>query len=336
MATRLPAEWEKQDCIVLAWPTMKTDWNENLKEVVKTYIRIIEEIADHELVLLIASNSKVVYHSNQKVRKNISIIIAPYNDTWTRDYVGMSINQGNKNFLMNFKFNAWGNKFEFTLDNGINSEIESKGLLSNQLKSIPFILEGGSIESNGSVTLLTTSNCLLNTNRNPLLSKGQIENVLKTSFGSKSIIWLNYGHIQGDDTDSHVDNLARFCNEHTIAYAIDASNELIALEKELKKKIDSEKFNLIPIPLPNPIIFKNRILPASYLNFLITNKKVLIPIFKDKNDSLVLEIFKNIFVGREVVGIDCNALVKQNGSLHCITMQLSKGILCEKLYEKRN
>ena len=333
---RLPAEWEKQDCIVLAWPTAETDWKGNLEEVIKTYIKIIEEIADHQPVLLIASTSNVISQFNKKVKGNISIIIAPYNDTWTRDYIGISINDENKSHLINFEFNAWGNKFNYGFDNLINSEIESKGLLSKPLKSNSLILEGGSIESDGSGILLTTSNCLLNANRNPLLSKNQIEHILKYSFGCKSIIWLSCGHIQGDDTDSHIDNLVRFCNKHTIAYAFDASNEAIALEKELKEKFKSEKFNLIPIPQPQPIIFENRTLPASYVNFLITNKKVLVPIYNDKNDQIVLDIFKKIFTNRKVVGIVCNALIKQNGSLHCITMQLTKGILSKKLYEKRN
>lgn len=337
MITRLPAEWENQDCIVLAWPSKKTDWKENIKEVKKTYIKIIEEIADHELVLLIAPNSKVISQFDEKIIKNIKIITSPYNDTWTRDYVGISVVKENKSYLINFEFNGWGKKFDYGMDNAVNLKIESEGILSNQLKSNPLILEGGAIESNGSGLLLTTSNCLLNANRNFFLSKNEIEEILKSSLGSKSIIWLNSGHIEGDDTDSHIDTLVRFCDKNTIVYALDKSYELTAMEKELKKNFEEKNFNLIPVPQPKPIIWKNKRLPASYVNFLITNEKVLVPIYNDKNDQLVLNIFKKIFKNKKVVvGIDCNELIKQNGSLHCITMHITKGTLSPNLYEERN
>ncbi|MBL56064.1 MAG: agmatine deiminase [Flavobacteriales bacterium] len=336
MKIRLPAEWEQQDGVVMAWPICTTDWNENLIAVQETYVQIISQIADHQLVLLIAPTNEPTQFFSPKLQKNIRIIHVPYNDTWTRDYIGLSIEKESQIHLLNFEFNAWGEKFDFCRDNRVNELFEKNNLFKHTTIAIPFILEGGSIECNGDGVLITTSECLLHPNRNPSYSKLEIEALLKSTFGVHSIIWLNSGEIKGDDTNSHIDTLVRFCDKKTLVYAKDESTELIEMENELKKHFRNKAFNLIPIYQPQCKTFKKRNLPASYVNFLITNKKVLVPIYNDKNDQLAISTLQRLFTNRKVVGINCNELIKQNGSLHCITMHLHKGILKQFPHEQKN
>lgn len=324
----LPAEWEYQDAIVIAWPNEFTDWKSNLLAVEKTYIEIANHIASHQLLIILSTKESIKHLFSKDYLKNILIIKTDYNDTWTRDYVGLSVLINNTPTFLDFKFNGWGNKFNFEKDNRINSQLVKQNIFSKvNLDNKNFVLEGGSIDSNGKGTILTTAKCLLNKNRNFKLDKAQIENQLKLALGVNKIMWLKNGEIPGDDTDSHIDTLVRFCNPNTLVYSVDSSSELQKLEQELKELSLNEQLKIIPMELPKNEKFKRELLPATYVNFLITNHKVLIPIYNDQNDALAINTMKELFPTREVVGINCLELIKQGGSLHCITMQLFKNVL---------
>ena len=333
MSKFLIAEWEEQSAIIIAWPNKNTDWKENLREIEQTYIEIVQKITDHQLVIILSNEKSIKKNFSEEILKNIKIIIVDYNDTWTRDYIGLSIKTKQNFHLIDFKFNGWGGKYNFKKDNSINLQLFKQNIFSKvEFKYNNFVLEGGSIDSNGKGTILTTSKCLLNKNRNTNLNKEEIEKALSESLGIKKIIWLKNGHIPGDDTNSHVDTLARFCNEKTIAYSVSDSKELKLLEKELTKIAIENQYKLIPLKLPKPIFNRGKQLPASYTNFLITNRKILVPIYGDKNDYCAISTLQNVFPKREVVGIDCREIIKQNGSLHCITMQVSKNLLNLSLF----
>jgi agmatine/peptidylarginine deiminase len=245
---------------------------------------------------------------------------------------------------LDFNFNGWGLKFRADKDNLITSKLYDMGIFSSECEyenKLGFVLEGGSIESDGLGTLLTTSSCLFSKNRNGELTEEEIINYLKNNLGAKRILMLNNGYLAGDDTDGHIDTLARFCNPKTIAYVkcTDEKDEhydsLKAMEEELKEYtvIDSngsdncEKYELIPLPMPEPIYYKGERLPATYANVLILNDAVLLPIYKNKKDNEALEILKSVFTEREIIPIDCNILIRQHGSLHSVTMQYPKGAL---------
>lgn len=327
MKSFFPAEWNKQDAIVVAWPTEYTDWHSNLLDAQNTITKIIDQISDHQKVILL--HHQATNYPFRKLNNNIHLFYLNYDDTWTRDFIGISTYSNGVPIFNNFEFNAWGNKFKNKNDNKVNSQLRS--LLSKNTRVINHsntILEGGSIESNGNGIILTTEKCLLNKNRNNNLNKEEIESYLKSTLIVNEIIWLSSGVIKGDDTDAHIDTLARFCNQDTIAYSIDSSPELLAMEEELQSltQSNSKKFNLIPLPIPNYITEGKR-LPATYTNFLITNNKVLVPVYNTPEDAYAIKQFKSCFNTRKVVPINCEALISQGGSLHCVTMQIPKGFL---------
>jgi agmatine/peptidylarginine deiminase len=328
MSKSLQAEWERHGAIIIAWPSQKTDWQENLLKTKATYIELANQIADHQKLIIISDDSSIKNEFSKSILKNIRIILCEYNDTWTRDYIGLSVKVDNNFKLMDFKFNGWGEKYKSEKDNSINVQLYEKDIISEiDFSYNNLILEGGSIDSNGRGTILTTSKCLLNKNRNSNLSKQEIESMLFNSLGIEKILWINHGEIPGDDTDSHIDNLARFCSENKIVYATDDSLELSLMEQELKKVALENNYELVPIPLPKSRFFKKKSLPASYINFIITNDKVLVPIFGDTNDNNALSILRNVFPNRIVTGINSVEIIKQKGSLHCLTMQINENLL---------
>tara|TARA_B100001173_G_scaffold127759_1_gene110859 strand:+ start:617 stop:1621 length:1005 start_codon:yes stop_codon:yes gene_type:complete len=334
MSKLLIAEWEKQGAIIIAWPNEETDWKVNLLKAEATYIELVNQIADHQKVIIITKNYSVKNKLNKIILKNVKIVLGEYNDTWTRDYIGLSVKEDNFYKLVDFKFNGWGGKYKFKKDNSINIQLHRKNIISNiDYKYNNLILEGGSIDSNGKGTILTTSECLLNINRNVNLSKQEIEYILLESLGITKVIWINSGKIPGDDTDSHIDNLARFCSRNKIVYAINESLELILMERELKNIAFKNNYELVPIPLPESSFFKKNSLPASYINFIITNHKVLVPIFGDIKDDSALSILQNVFPNRKVIGINSLEIIKQKGSLHCLTMQVNENLLNLSLFQ---
>ena len=335
----MPAEWELQDAIQIAWPSKKTDWKDNLAQAEKCFLQISKLVCKYQKLIILYSpkrNPEKLFNSKELI--NIYLIEANYNDTWTRDYAPISTIYNGVPTLKDFTFNGWGNKYPSILDNKLNLLLFRKGIYKN-LSKVDFILEGGSIESNGNGILLTTKKCLLNSNRNKGFNFEEIENILKTELHAKKILWLENGVIFGDDTDAHIDTLARFVNEESIVYVkcFDTNNpnfkSLNRMEKELKKfvNLNQETFNLIPLPLVS-IVEKNENLPASYANFLITNKQVLIPTYNLPEDKVIVNIFKNIFPEKEIEPVYCGEIIKQNGSLHCLTMQFYSNTISENLF----
>lgn len=322
--TRLPAEWEPQDGIVLAWPHKNTDWNENLTEAQLCVAKIINNITDHQRVILLTPEEINFNEFSIEVNNRLTQISCNYNDTWTRDYIGITTLVNDELIFNNFNFNAWGNKFEYEKDNNVNLYFSEN--LNAQRVDHNFVLEGGAIESDGQGTILTTEKCLLNKNRNGQITKSALEIILQKTLGAKRVIWLKHGSIPGDDTDAHIDTLARLAPNKTILYAINNSEELKNMEQELKSGLKDYKL----IPVRNPDDYKDAsgcYQPATYLNFLITNNKVLVPTYQHPLDQAALESIQSAFPSKNVIGINCKALIIQNGSLHCITMQLPKGIL---------
>lgn len=329
---RLLSEWEEQEFVQLVFPHKNTDWSEYLDEAIDTFVIIAKKIAKYQKCIIIANNLQYV-KSLFPIKRNLTFVKIDSNDTWSRDFGGITVEQDDKLFILDFIFNGWGGKFNASKDNQITRKLKLKGLLKGyDHQSINFVLEGGSIESNGEGILLTTSSCLLEEKRNPKLSQKQIENKLKKYLGVQKILWLDYGYLAGDDTDSHIDTLARFISNDTIVYqSCDDKNdehfeELKRMEEQLKqfKQLNKKLFTLIPLPWIEAKWDKMERVPATYANFLIINGAVLVPTYQDKNDKKALKIFEKAFPTRDIIGIDCRTLIRQHGSLHCITMQYPK------------
>ncbi|WP_321779210.1 agmatine deiminase family protein [Sulfurimonas sp.] len=326
---RLIAEFEEQSFIQVIFPHKKTDWLEYLDEVQNTFINIINAIIKYQKCLVICENIKAVKELFSK-NSNLHFVEYESDDTWARDCSAISIIDANEIKLLNFTFNAWGEKFDYKKDDLLTSYLKKH--YKAQMQTIDFVLEGGAIESNGDELILTTSACMLNKNRNPKLSKNEITQKLKKEFGANEILYLNHGYLAGDDTDSHIDTLARFVDARTIMYVKceDANDEhfveLKKMEDELKEFASRLKLNLIALPMTDAIYENKKRLPATYANFLFINGAVLVPTYGVEQDTDALEIFKNTFKNREIIGIDCSTLIKQRGSLHCVTMNFASGI----------
>lgn len=334
-----PAEWYAQSGIQITWPHDDTDWVDILDEVTTCYISFSKEILKREkLIISCVNQGDVLKHFTQEEQSNIIITQLESNDTWTRDHGPICVFNNGKPSIIDFGFNGWGLKFAANHDNNITRELYNQGVYNSEVEyidKINFILEGGSIESDGQGTVLTTSQCLLAPNRNQPKSKDEIEDYLIDSFGIKRVLWLNHGYLAGDDTDSHIDTLARFCSEDTIAYvSCDDLNdehytELKKMEEELKafRTVDNNPYNLIPLPMADKVVYDDYRLPATYANFLIINGAILMPTYNSKKDSIAKIQIKKAFPEYDVIGIDCRALIKQHGSLHCVTMQLPEGFI---------
>ncbi len=333
----MPGEWAPQDAILVSWPHKDTDWGYMLQEVQECYYQIAKAITEHENLIIVTPEPESVSEqlSTLPNQERIHIYKVETNDTWARDFGPITILDGGKPIPLDFKFNGWGLKFASCKDNLINRGLEAASLFSAPLQNhLNFVLEGGSIESDDNDTIMTTSNCLLSPNRNGEFSKSQIEDYLKNVFGAKQILWVDHGDLEGDDTDSHIDTLARFVPNDTIIYTECLNkedshyDEITKMGNQIKefKNIDGKPYNFVTVPLPDPIFDEDGYrLPATYANFLITNTSVLVPIYNQpENDNLALSAIKNAMPDYNVVGIDCNALIKQHGSLHCVTMQLPK------------
>ncbi|MBR5086286.1 MAG: agmatine deiminase family protein [Muribaculaceae bacterium] len=336
----LPPEWERQDAIVMAWPHRDTDWGYMLNEAEACYKAITTAIVREMPLIVVAPNIEEVSCRLSDIDHNEKIIFhkCDTNDTWARDFGPISVLNGNDKLMLDFKFDAWGMKFAANKDNLVCRSMERSSIFNARLVNCQdFVLEGGSIESDGKGTILTTSRCLLSPNRNSALSKQEIEEVLHSRLGAKKVLWLNHGELAGDDTDAHIDTLARLAPNDTILYVKSDNTgdeqyeSLMLMEKELMSmtNADGKPFNLLPLPCPAPIYDEDgERLPATYANYLITNNQVLVPIYgQHDNDEKALSIIKKAFNNRDVVGIDCNALIKQHGSLHCITMQIPENFL---------
>ncbi len=334
-STRLPAEWEAQSFLQLTFPHANSDWNYLLDEATACFVNIVNAAARFQPVLLVCDDISRV-QSFFIDTKNIHFVQAPSNDTWARDHGGITVLKKEKAIVQDYIFNGWGKKFDATLDNQITATLFQKNSFNNcEHQPFDFVLEGGAIESDGCGTILTTTECLLEKNRNAQYSKDEIEAILKQNFGAKKLLWLNYGYLAGDDTDSHIDTLVRFCNENTIAYVACDNPEdehftaLQHMKKELQQMTNSDgkPYSLVELPFPEACYDDegNR-LPATYANFTIINGAVLFPVYGLPQDKEATEIIKSIFPEREIIPVNCRVLIEQHGSLHCVTMQYPKAI----------
>ena len=339
----LPAEWFPQSGVILTWPHHATDWLPYLKEVTDFYVKLAFCISATERLLIVTPETETVRtllreQLPHEALKNISFCTCPTNDTWTRDHGPISVREEGKWMLKDFRFNGWGNKFHSDLDNAINRNICCSGLLNvTYCDCLDFTLEGGSIESDGRGTLMTTSNCLLNPNRNPGLERTQIEQRLRQELHARRFLWLNHGQLAGDDTDSHIDTLARFCPNDVITYVQCRNSddihyeELKLMEEELQnfRTETDTPYTLLPLPLPDAILDENgQRLPATYANFFVINDHVLMPTYgQPENDEQARVTLQQAFPNHSITPLDCRVLIRQHGSLHCCTMQLPKGIL---------
>ena len=337
---RFPAEWEQQSGVQLTWPHANTDWRDILAEVLPCFVAIAKEIAKRERLLIVCPDADEVRRQlGEGVNLgNVRFCTMDTNDTWARDHAAISVFEDGKPTVYDFTFNGWGMKFAANLDNQITRELASRNVFGSDVRyrnMLHRVLEGGSVESDGKGTILTTEECLLSPNRNDHFSKDELETFFKQAFGATRLLWLSHGYLAGDDTDSHVDTLARLCSDTTIAYVAcgDAGDEhcdaLRRMEAELQtfRTLEGKPYTLIPLPMADCVIDDGQRLPATYANFLIVNGAVLMPTYGSPKDEVAKAQLQKAFPDRELVGIDCLPLIKQHGSLHCVTMQFPEGFL---------
>jgi agmatine deiminase len=336
--TSLPPEWAPQSGVQLSWPHADSDWAPVLAEVEPVFTEIARQIARHEIVLVACHDEALRAQVAARLRAagvpatRMRLHVAPANDTWARDHGPVTVLCRGEATLLDFGFNGWGGKYPHDLDNLITGRLHAQGAFGDTpLEIVPLVLEGGSIEVDGSGTLLTTARCLLAPTRNPALSRAQLEQQLAGLLGLTRFLWLEHGYLAGDDTDSHVDTLARLCDAGTIAYvSCDDSQdehyaELNAMERELQafRTANGAPYRLVPLPWPGAKYDADGArLPATYANFLVINGAVLVPTYRDPADDQALARVRECFPGREIIGIDCLPLIHQHGSLHCVTMQI--------------
>lgn len=337
---QLPAEWARQSAIQLTWPHKDTDWAYMLDEVEACFVNIAREIAARQLLLIVTPHPEAVEQriASEVNMSRVRFVKCATNDTWARDHAGITVKVDGKPVVYDFAFNGWGLKFAACYDNLITSQCYKSGVLNARYENrLNFIIEGGSIESDGCGTMLTTSECLLSPNRNGEWSRNQIEEYLKDAFGLQQVLWLDYGYLAGDDTDSHIDTLARLAPDNTIVYVRceDSDDEhyeqLQAMERQLRtfRTLQGEPYRLLPLPMAAAAYDEEgERLPATYANFLILNDAVLYPTYGHATlDKVAADVLAQAFPGYEIVGIDCCALIRQHGSLHCVTMQYPEGVI---------
>jgi agmatine deiminase len=322
---RFKAEWEKQTMVQLSWPRANSDWSASYQDAQECFAQIGKSVLRFQKLLIVCENPdevKVFFTANE-----IESIIwskQNYNDSWARDHGGITIERDGQLEIIDFKFTGWGGKFEAELDNLITQNLFKQGIFKLPYQNqLDFILEGGA--------LLSTTKCLLNPNRNPQFNLQQVEQKLTETLGINRFLWLYNGDLEGDDTDAHIDTLARFANPETIVYVqcTDENDshysELKKMEEELQNftTTQGKKYQLIPLPLPTPqfAVEGNYRIPATYANYLVINQAVLLPIYNCISDDLAIQQMQNAFPQHQIIPINCTALIQQHGSLHCVTMQ---------------
>lgn len=350
LSKRLPAEWEPQQSVLVSLPDASMDWDYMLNEVLECYRGIVSALTStgNNIMILTQSIDKAKALFVDIDPKHIQYVEIPLNDTWVRDYGPLTVEEeslepraesSKQMIALDCGFNGWGLKFAADCDNLATLHMYN----SNHLFGLKYanhrnyVIEGGSIESDGKGTILTTSHCLCSENRNGGLCKEEVENHLHELFGATRILWLDHGALEGDDTDSHIDTLARLCPNNTILY-VSCHNtsdshyvELKRMQEELTqmRTDNGQSYKLIGLPLPEPIydIKDGHRLPATYCNYLVTDDAVLVPAYgQPDNDAAARDIIQSVFPERKAISVDCRALIRQHGSLHCATMQIPKSI----------
>ena len=335
---RLPAEWEPQDGVLLTWPHPATDWAPRLAEVEEAYVALAASIAAWEPVVIACADERLAGHVAGRLsragvaRERVRLPVVPSNDTWVRDYGPITVFEAGRPLLLDFTFDGWGGKYASRLDDSLTRRLHAEGVFGESPLLTPsIVLEGGSIDSDGAGTVLTTRRCLL-ARAAPGATEATVGAELLPLLGAERMLWLDHGGLEGDDTDGHVDTLARFCSPDTIAYVRCPDpgdshfTELSAMEAELRalRRGDGQPYRLVPLPWPaarhDP---EGARLPVTYANFLIVNGAVLVPTYDDPADREAVERLARCFPDRVAVGVP---LVLQHGSLHCATMQIPRGV----------
>ncbi|WP_151172877.1 agmatine deiminase family protein [Pseudoalteromonas ruthenica] len=346
MTFRLLPEWHQQDAVMLTWPHSNTDWAANLVAVESVYLALCDHISQRQKLLIVVDNEALEAHIRSRLTaqhtdlNQVRFVRAQCNDTWARDHGPLTLSDGTGLKALDCQFTAWGGKYAAEKDNAINQQVFAQALSAQvNVERSEFILEGGAVEINEHGVLLSTRQCVHNENRNQQLSAAQIDSTLAQLLGAQKILWLEHGYLAGDDTDSHIDTLVRFAPNNVLVYVhCDDPNDehyqaLGAMREELValRGLDNEPYHLIALPWPRPITnAEGQRLPATYANYLIINGAVLVPTYNDPHDAVALKQIAKAYPEREVIGIDCRALIEQFGSLHCITMQLPHGFLEER------
>lgn len=333
----LPPEWARQTAVQLTWPHSGTDWCPYLDDICAVYVEMADAITRHEGLLVVTPEPDNVMlqlktRLTESQLQRVTIHKCPTDDTWARDHGFITLTDGHSKRLLDFRFNGWGDKFPAGLDNAINRSLYINKVVEGEYADHnDFVLEGGSIECDGHGTVFTTSQCLLAPHRNQPLSRQDIEKKLKDYLGVDRILWIDYGHLEGDDTDGHIDTLVRTAPDYTLLYIGTADTkdphyaELSRMEEQLKtlRTADGRPYRLLRLPLPRPIYDDGERLPATYANFVIINGAVIYPTYaQPDNDEEAARVIAEAFPGRELIGIDSRTVIRQHGSLHCCTMQL--------------
>jgi agmatine/peptidylarginine deiminase len=337
---RLPAEWEPQSAILLAWPHAGTDWAERLAAVEETFIALVAAITRFQRAVVCVADADLEAYARARLAsarvdmEQVSFVEVPYNDTWLRDTGPITLADGAAFRLLDFRFTGWGGKFEAGEDDRLVGRLADMGMFSNSsVQAIDFALEGGAIDTDGKGTLLTTWQCL--SERHPGEDRASLSRKLAEWLRQDRVLWLEHGYLEGDDTDAHVDTLARFAAPDAIVFqacddpADSHYAELQAMEAEIAalRTADGRPYRQFPLPWPQPVLDGGRRLAASYANFLIVNGAVLMPAYGDPADARAAEVLREAFPDREIVQVPCRALIWQNGSLHCLTMQVPQGAM---------
>lgn len=335
---RLPAEWEPTAAVLVAWPHKDTDWADILDEVRRTYGQMIKAIAARAKVIVIGPEEPdPSYFPEGTDMANVCYVYAPTNDTWTRDYGPITVADGGGYSHIDYQFNGWGLKFASARDNMATARLCDNGTLPYpRINRLGFTLEGGAIDTDGQGFVLTTASCQLNPNRNGDLSREEIDTQLKADLGAHTIAWLYNGELEGDDTDGHIDTLARIVPPGDTILFTGCSDPddphfgpLAAMKDELRalRRSNGMPFNLIELPLPDPIHDSDdgSRLPATYANFLLVNGAVILPVYAQPMKDLMARMaIEAALPDYEIVEVDCRTLIRQHGSLHCATMQIPK------------
>ncbi|WEN13725.1 agmatine deiminase family protein [Rhodanobacter sp. AS-Z3] len=337
---RLPAEWEPQSAVLIAWPHADTDWADRLASVESTYVALAAAVTRFQSLIIVVADAALRTHVEGLLAdagvtlSKVRCITLPYDDTWLRDSGPITLKGGDAGFqLTDFRFTGWGGKFGAEQDDALVAGLVGAGVFGHAAhKRIDWALEGGGIESDGAGTILTTWRCLVQ--RHPEQSREEMSAILSDGLHAKRVLWLDYGYLEGDDTDAHIDTLARFAPGDRIVFQAcdDASDphhdelQRMAAELATLRTVDGRPYQLHPLPWAQPIIDEGRRLAASYANYLIVNGAVLVPAYDDPADAEAARIIGSAHPGREIVQVPCRPLIWQNGSLHCITMQLPAGL----------
>ncbi len=347
----LPAEWEQQSMVMLTWPHEDTDWAPILDDITETYVQMVQAICKYEKVVIATPHPiKVGAMLGGRLTKedmtHVCITYCKSNDTWARDHGPITLKiKDNKDgdkiaplAMLDFRFNGWGEKFEAEYDNKITRVLHDGGVFDMEETGTPrlidnddFVLEGGSIESDGKGTIFTTDFCLLSPNRNQPMDVEDIEEEFHFRLKARRIVWLHHGQLIGDDTDGHIDTTVRLAPDDVILYNKcyeeddEQYEDFRMLEEELKtlRTIEGTPYTLLPLPQPDPLYDGEERLPATYANFLIINGAVIVPVYgQPEKDEMACKTIGHAFPGRDIIPIDSRTIVRQHGSIHCCTMQI--------------